>query len=219
MSNNKHVGFSGKGYYIALILCAVAIGISGYLYYRNANEPMDSMESGQSVTDPVSGDVQTAVTNPDGSAAVTETPTTEGAKKPGKITKPVSGDIVVEYAMDTLCFNPTTRDWRVHNGVDIAAEEGTPVCAAADGVVEAAYEDDLMGYTVVIRHDGGYVTQYSSLAKELSVKSGEAVHMGQVIGCASGSALVETTLGSHIHFGVTFRDAPMDPAEFLALGS
>ena len=121
--------------------------------------------------------------------------------------------------MEALSYNQTTRDWRVHNGVDIAAEEGTPVCAAADGVVEAAYEDDLMGYTVVIRHDGGYVTQYSSLAKELSVKSGEAVHMGQVIGCASGSALVETTLGSHIHFGVTFRDAPMDPAEFLALGS
>ena len=121
--------------------------------------------------------------------------------------------------MEALSYNQTTRDWRVHNGVDIAAEEGTPVFAAADGVVEAAYEDDLMGFTVVIRHDGGYVTEYSSLAKELSVKSGEAVHMGQVIGCVGGTALVETALGSHVHFGVTFQDAPMDPAEFLALGS
>ena len=42
MSNNKKnfLGkFAGKGYYIALVLCAVAIGISGYLYYRNANGP------------------------------------------------------------------------------------------------------------------------------------------------------------------------------------
>ena len=103
--------------------------------------------------------------------------------------------------------------------MDIAAEEGTPVCAAADGVVEAAFEDDLMGYTVVIAHDGGYTTQYSSLAENLSVKSGEAVHMGQVIGCVGTTALVETTLGSHIHFAVTYRDAPMDPADFLALGN
>ena len=43
--------------------------------------------------------------------------------------------------------------------------------------------------------------------------------MGQVIGCVGTTALVETTLGSHIHFGVTYRDAPMDPADFLALGS
>ena len=42
MSNNKHVGFSGKGYYIALILCAVAIGISGYLYSKNASKEKDA---------------------------------------------------------------------------------------------------------------------------------------------------------------------------------
>ena len=218
MRNKKFSGsFSGKGYYIALILCAVAIGISGYLYYRNANEPMDSMESGQSVTDPVSGDVQTAVTNPDGSAAVTEPPTTEGAKKPGKITKPVSGDIVVEYAMDTLCFNPTTRDWRVHNGIDIAAEAGTQVCAAADGTVYTIYEDDTMGTTVVIRHEGGYTTKYASLAEEVSVSAGQSVTAGQVIGTVGCTALLETAIGDHLHFSVTCGGEDMDPNEFLKL--
>ena len=218
MRNKKFSGsFSGKGYYIALILCAVAIGISGYLYYRNANEPMDSMESGQSVTDPVSGDVQTAVTNPDGSATVTETPTTEGAKKPGKITKPVSGDIVVEYAMDTLCFNPTTRDWRVHNGIDIAAEAGTQVCAAADGTVYTIYEDDTMGTTVVIRHEGGYTTKYASLAEEVSVSAGQSVTAGQVIGTVGCTALLETAIGDHLHFSVTCGGEDMDPNEFLKL--
>ena len=37
MSDNKHAGRGGKGYYIALILCAAAIGITSYVYYRNAN--------------------------------------------------------------------------------------------------------------------------------------------------------------------------------------
>ena len=224
MSNNKKGGIFGKGYYIALILCAAAIGISGYMYYRNANKTQTQLQ--EPVADVAATaaqeDVIVVVTQP--AKAGEEAPTVPGTtptqpKSAMKTCAPVEGQTVSAYAMDCLSYNETTRDWRVHNGVDIAAEEGTPVCAAADGVVEAAYEDDLMGYTVVIRHDGGYVTQYSSLAKELSVKSGEAVHMGQVIGCASGTALVETTLGSHIHFGVTFRDAPMDPAEFLALGS
>ena len=231
MSENKNGrgAASGKGYYIALILCAIAIGITGYVYYRNANQTQEASllettpqdlpaiaEDGSDVAvlAPQPQEVPTVPTTqaPDKSTQPTE-------KRKLKTTSPVSGKEIAGYSMEALSYNQTTRDWRVHNGVDIAAEEGTPVCAAADGVVEAAYEDDLMGFTVVIRHDGGYVTEYSSLAKELSVKSGEAVHMGQVIGCVGGTALVETTLGSHVHFGVTFRDTPMDPAEFLALGS
>lgn len=207
----------GKGYYIALILCAVAIGISGYLYYRNTNEPMDSLESPVSVTDPNGKDIQTAVTDPnDPSAPTTEAPTGED-KKLGKITRPVAGNTVAEYAMDTLCFNPTTRDWRVHNGIDIAAEAGTQVCAAADGTVYTVYEDDTMGMTVVIRHEGGYITKYASLAKEVSVTAGQAVTAGQVIGTVGCTALLETAIGDHLHFSVTCNGEAMDPNEFLAL--
>ena len=209
---------SGKGYYIALILCAVAIGISGYLYYRNTNEPMDSLESPVSVTDPDGGDIQTAVTTPgDPSAPTTEAPTAESGKKLGKITKPVTGNIVAEYAMDMLCFNPTTRDWRVHNGIDIAAEAGTQVCAAADGTVYTVYEDDTMGTTVVIRHDSGYVTKYASLSEDVSVAAGQAVTSGQVIGTVGCTALLETAIGDHLHFSVTCDGESMDPNDFLAL--
>ena len=56
MSNNKKGGIYGKGYYIALILCATAIGISGYMYYRNANNTQNQLQ------DAVSEDV--AVTQP-----------------------------------------------------------------------------------------------------------------------------------------------------------
>ena len=217
---NKKFSFSvnGKGYYIALILCAVAIGISGYLYYRNTNEPMDSLESPVSVTDPDGGDIPTAVTPPgDPSAPPTAAPTAENGKKLGKITKPVTGNIVAEYAMDMLSFNPTTRDWRVHNGIDIAAEAGTQVCAAADGTVYTVYEDDTMGTTVVIRHDGGYVTKYASLSEDVSVAAGQAVTAGQVIGTVGCTALLETAIGDHLHFSVTCDGESMDPNDFLAL--
>ena len=141
------------------------------------------------------------------------------ATQPGKLKTgaPVSGETLSGSSMDCLSYNETTRDWRVHNGVDLAAEEGTQVLAAADGEVYTVYEDDSMGYTVVIRHEGGYTTKYSSLSQEVLVKAGDQVTMGQAIGYVGDTALVETTLGSHVHFSVTFQDSPMDPEEFLAM--
>ena len=121
------------------------------------------------------------------------------------------------YSVQALCYNQTTRDWRVHAGVDFPAEAGTEVCAAAAGTVTAAYTDDLLGPTVEIRHQGGYTTRYSSLEKELAVAPGDPVQAGQVIGRAADTALVETALGSHLHFAVTSQGKTMDPMEFLAL--
>ena len=220
MSNNKK--YSGSGYYIALIACAAAIGITGYLYYRNANEPETSLQ--QNGTDAIIAaveqqeDVEAAATQPQDSApAETAVPTHPTQKKTIKTGAPVAGQTVCGYAMETLSYNQTTRDWRTHNGIDIAAEAGTPVLAAADGTVYTIYEDDSMGTTVVIRHEDGYTTQYSSLAAELSVKTGDSVTLGQAIGCVGETALLETAIGPHVHFCVQYLDEPMDPAEFLAM--
>ena len=229
MSNNKHTGRGvfGKGYYIALILCAAAIGISGYLYYRNDDQKDTSLQETISSNEEIpvnatqSEDVVAVATQPQATTPSTQatdstTPTTRTALKTGA---PLEGDTVAGYAMDCLSYNETTRDWRVHNGVDIAAEEGTPVLAAADGVVYTTYSDDTMGTTVVFRHDGGYTTRYSSLAEELSVKSGDTVELGQTIGCVGATALIENAIGPHVHFTVTYRDAEMDPMEFLNMDS
>ena len=117
--------------------------------------------------------------------------------------------------MDALSYNQTTRDWRVHDGVDIAAEAGTAVCAAADGTVYTVYEDDTMGTTVVIRHEEGYTTKYASLAQEVSVAAGDTVTMGQAIGTVGQTALLESAIGDHLHFSVTCNGENLDPAEFL----
>ena len=227
MSNNNKGGIFGKGYYIALILCAAAIGISGYMYYRNANKEEVQLQepvADAAVSETQEADVAVVVTRPaeevmgdapDEDAQPVAAPTQSTVLK---TCAPVAGQTVSAYAMDCLSYNETTRDWRVHNGVDIAAEEGSVVCAAADGVVYTTYKDDSMGMTVVIRHEGGYTTQYSSLAEDLQVSAGDTVKMGQAIGCVGSTALIETALGPHVHFSVTYRDAQMDPAEFLALG-
>lgn len=229
MSENKHSGFAGKGYYIALILCAAAIGITSYVYYRNADPVQEVSVQETAQPDVVAGtqipeDVPVLATEPQiqvpsttPSTQATTPPPTE--RKPLKTTSPVSGDAISGYSMEALSYNQTTRDWRVHNGVDLAAEAGTEVLAAADGQVNTVFQDDAMGYTVVIRHADGYTTKYASLSEDVLVSPGEVVTIGQTIGYAGDTALVESTLGTHVHFGVTYNDEPMDPAEFLALGA
>ena len=227
MSDNKRSRRGGQGYYIALILCAAAIGITGYVYYRNANqaEPVSLEETVGEVPALIEDEVDVPViatqpapkaTKPAATEATTTAPT---EKKPMKTMSPVSGDSIFGYSMEALSYNQTTRDWRVHNGVDLAAEAGAEVKAAADGQVYTVFEDDAMGTTVVIRHADGYTTKYASLAENVSVKPGDTVTMGQVIGYASDTALVESTLGAHVHFGVTCNDIPVDPAEFLTMGN
>ena len=212
-------GFGTRGYYIALILCAVAIGISGYLYYRNANQDTPQL---QTPTLDVMGpdeDVAAVATQPSASnQGNTQVPSTQPPKVPMKTGMPVSGQTVAGYAMDCLSYNPTTRDWRVHNGIDIAADAQTQVCAAADGTVYTTYMDETMGNTVVIRHADGYVTKYSSLSAELTVSAGDTVTLGQTIGTVGNTALLESAVGDHVHFSVTHNDEPMDPMAFLNLG-
>lgn len=225
MSNKKFASTNGKGYYIALALCALAIGVSGYLYYANANDeqtPKKDPDASVALTvPPQEQDVPAAVLKPDGETTgpvettAPQQPTV--TRQPMKTAAPVEGQTVAVYAMDALGYNPTTRDWRVHNGVDIAAEAGTPVLAAADGTVYTVYEDDTMGTTVVIRHQDGYVTKYASLAETVSVAPGDKVTLGQKIGVVGNTALLESAVGDHVHFSVTRNDKPMDPNEFLSL--
>ena len=207
--NNYGRSFGGKGYYIALVLCAAAIGITSYVYSSGREDP-----AVQTANTPVAitgtADLPTAGTTP-------ASPPETAAPTIGKLATqaPVKGEVLSGYAMEVLSYNQTTRDWRVHNGVDFAAEAGTAVTAAADGEVYTVYEDDQMGMTVVIRHEGGYTTRYSSLGADVSVSAGQSVTMGQAIGVVGTSALMENAVGDHVHFTVTKNDELMDPMEFL----
>ncbi|MCI5976078.1 MAG: M23 family metallopeptidase [Candidatus Faecousia sp.] len=210
MSRKMNGSAAGKGYYIALILCAVAIGISGYLYYKNANSEPDRQANEPAA---VTGgkDVPAVATKP----TTTQPPATAAAEKPLKTASPLEGETAAAFAMDALAYNPTTRDWRTHDGVDIAAEAGTEVKAAAAGTVYSVYTDDQMGTTVVIRHTGGYSTTYASLAEDPAVAAGDEVELGQTIGAVGQSALLESAIGDHLHFAVSKDGENVDPMEFL----
>ena len=107
-------------------------------------------------------------------------------------------------------------DGRNHPGIDVDAETGDPVLAAAGGVVTIAGEAPTgyggYGLTVGIDHGrGGLSTLYAHLSS-IAVAVGEVVAPGQVLG-AAGTTGVAT--GSHIHFEVRLNGVPVDPQPWL----
>lgn len=128
---------------------------------------------------------------------------------------PLEGDLLTPFSDSALLYSKTLSDWRTHPAIDILASSGTEVYAAADGVVEKAYKDTLMGETIVIAHNEQYKTLYQNLASTQMVKEGQAVKRGQVIAVVGNTAPAELLEKTHLHFALMQNDKPMNPYDYL----
>jgi len=99
-----------------------------------------------------------------------------------------------------------------HEGIDLAAPPGTPILAAAGGIVSYADEGGSYGMLVEITHGGGYVTRYAHNASIL-VQPGETVRRGDTIALLGSTG---RSTGPHLHFEVLRDGNPVDPLQYLA---
>ena len=98
-----------------------------------------------------------------------------------------------------------------HQGIDIAAEMGTPIVAAADGVVTAAGWNGGYGNMVDIDHGNGVVTRYGH-ASAVAVSVGQQVRRGEVIAYVGSTG---RSTGPHVHYEVRVDGQPVNPAGYL----
>ena len=113
-----------------------------------------------------------------------------------------SGNIIKEWSADIPVFSATMEDYRLHLGIDVAANAGSPVYAVADGTVESVTFHPMMGQTVVIVHADGYKSVYQNMqtATPSGIKAGVTVKAGDKIGTVGDTALIEISEEPHLHF-------------------
>jgi murein DD-endopeptidase MepM/ murein hydrolase activator NlpD len=108
-------------------------------------------------------------------------------------------------------IDPFTGQQAMHEGIDFITDTGTPVVAAAGGVVQFAGFHPQYGNMIDIDHGNDLVTRYAHLSKVL-VKEGDLLQRGRRI-AESGNTGRST--GPHLHFEVRFRGAAQNPTKFL----
>ena len=138
----------------------------------------------------------------------------ETAKDPSFI-KPVEGEKIKDYSKDNLVYSSTLDEWTTHLGIDFAAEKTDIVKAAADGKVKSIKNDPRYGLTVVIEHENGFESIYSSLLTAEFINVGEEVKQGQTIATVGNTARFEISDETHIHFEIKKDGINVDPNIYI----
>ncbi len=225
----------GKGFYIVLFLCVAAIGISGYYLFSGLMAPPEgfgseplSVVSGQaelneptppslpqSNVDKITGSETEKPATPAADAETVAPSPDEEAAASSAYVWPVEGSVDRDFSLEVFAYDTTMGDWRTHDGMDIAAELGSPVSACAKGTVTDVTTDDMMGITVTIDHGKGMESVYANLAEGVNVQAGNTVEAGSVIGTVGTSAISESAAPSHLHFEMREYGTSVDPSNFL----
>ena len=229
---------SGKGFYFVVLLCVAAIALSGLYLIRGVRSGLTGEDEPAGVSEPLPASpspsvqptapadtgapvIPTLPVRPEPKETESPAPSPSPAPQPSQSPKPlvftwpVSGSVIAGYTVEALAYDVTMGDWRTHAGVDIAAAVGTQVKAAADGTVAAVEEDDFLGTVVRIDHGSGLTSVYANLAAEPTVKAGDTVKTGSIIGAVGDTAVAERGREAHLHFAMYRNNAALDPEDLL----
>lgn len=124
---------------------------------------------------------------------------------------PVEGEVSNPFSDGELVKSETLGVWKTHDGCDIACPIGTDVKSMSNGVVAEIKDDPLWGICVSVEQNNGLWVQYCGLAKELSVKAGQEIKQGEIIGKTGDTCQVEIAQSPHLHLGVKQGGKWVDP--------
>lgn len=111
-------------------------------------------------------------------------------------------------------LDPFTGAKSFHSGIDLSAKAGTPIRAAKAGKVSMVGYDGVSGYYVKLKHDDGYDTFYCHMLKQSSVKTGQKIRRGQIIGLVGSTG---RSTGPHLHFMMWKDGKLIDPKEKISV--
>jgi murein DD-endopeptidase MepM/ murein hydrolase activator NlpD len=122
---------------------------------------------------------------------------------------------IISSGFSSSRYHPIHHVPLPHEGVDIAAVKGTPIFAAAKGVVLRAEWENGYGQMVEIDHGYGYITRYGHTSR-LLVRAGQHVSRGDVIALVGNTGIATS---SHLHYEVRVGGKPVNPLNFVIAGA
>ena len=218
---------SGKGFYVALAVCLVAVcGVAVGTFINSLPQLSSDSSNPASVVSvtPTTKEkpVDKPVTNiPDDRTTTTQAPTTTGkttavnvGPTPAELfVLPLSNEVLTEFSDGKQVYSKTMADWRTHNGVDFKGEKGQKIKALADGTILSIENDALWGKVVTIDHGFGIKSRYCGIEPG-DIEKGQKVEVSEVIGTL-GDIPCELLDGPHLHLEITVNGAYTDPVEAI----
>ena len=147
---------------------------------------------------------------------ITEDEEEEVTTEPVSFIAPVSGEIITDYAEESLIYSATLEEWTTHLGIDIKADKASIVVASEDGVVKSIKDDPRYGLTITISHNEDFETVYANLLSSEFVSEGDTVVQGQTIGTVGESASFEIADVPHLHFEMYKEGVAVNPTVYLS---
>lgn len=137
------------------------------------------------------------------------TPSTQAPSSSGWVSPVKSYTLTSPFGMR---LHPIQKVWKMHNGVDMAAPQGTPIYAAKSGkVTKTAFQAGGAGYYVTINHGDGFSSVYMHMTHYI-VSPGDYVTAGQVIGYVGSTG---GSTGPHLHFGISYNGTYVNPMNYV----
>jgi murein DD-endopeptidase MepM/ murein hydrolase activator NlpD len=132
---------------------------------------------------------------------------------PGALSCPIQGaKIIQKFGATSFALEPAYGGYfHFHSGVDLLAEYGTPILAAAGGKVTAAGYADYFGLRVAITDSYGLVEIYAHMS-DVTVNVGDSIQQGKKIGAVGSTGL---SVGSHLHLQLEVGGVPTDPTPLI----
>ena len=206
--------------YLLILLCiasvATVIALAATGNFGEQSIDIDGEQNNNDNTDiPTVGDPDD---KPSDTPIVKPDPPVDGTPvdTPLTFTAPCNGTVTVTYSDTVLVWNSTLGQYSTHLAVDFVAED-LRVLAVAGGTVKEVGYDALDGNYVIITHKDGYESRYFSLGDGVTLKAGDTVAEGDVIGTMSTTMAKESLDGNHLHFEMSKDGVDIDPLSVIIL--
>lgn len=229
-AENKFLKFlTGKGFYAAVGVCLLALGITAIAVTNNIPKVPDLPEEEPSTSITIISEIPSSEKQVAGEVSgvkdereETQEVETEKEETPKSsvatfFTLPLTGEIIKGYSESELVYSKTYGDMRIHLGLDIKAKNGDSVKASGDGTVLGIAKDPLYGTMVTIDHGNGITGLYCGLNDNIKVKKGQTVTAGENIG-AVGEIPCESSDECHFHLAFKQDDKYVSPLSLINLG-